>query len=241
MNDANWCVAPVVTQSCTGTPKNWSDPTTWPSGKVPENGNDVTIPSGTIVVFDVAESAKLNLLKVEGCLEWRLDNSIDQTLHAHQIFVFGGKFSIGSSTVAYTKKAKIVLYGSYNDSFTTMPGTTEAGNKMIVNVGTVKMIGKARSRMSRLRAEAQKGALSLSVEAGLDWVAGDQIGLAPTATQWQHYEKATIASYNGITGALTLTAPLKYYHFGTATTTATNYQGLDMRGEVILLTRNIVI
>jgi len=81
----------------------------------------------------------------------------------------------------------------------------------------------------------------LSVEAGLDWVAGDQIGLAPTATQWQHYEKATIASYNGITGALTLTAPLKYYHFGTATTTATNYQGLDMRGEVILLTRNIVI
>lgn len=44
-----------------------------------------------------------------------------------------------------------------------------------------------------------------------------------------------------MTGATTLTAPLKFYHFGAAASTAANYQGLDMRGEVILLTRNIVI
>lgn len=38
-----------------------------------------------------------------------------------------------------------------------------------------------------------------------------------------------------------LTKALTYYHFGAAATTGTNYQGLDMRGEVVLLTRNIKI
>jgi len=38
-----------------------------------------------------------------------------------------------------------------------------------------------------------------------------------------------------------LASGLKYYHFGAAASTASKYQGLDMRGEVVLLTRNIVI
>jgi len=122
-----------------------------------------------------------------------------------------------------------------------MPGSVEAGNKMIVNVGTVKMIGQPRSRQSVLTAVANKGSSSVTVEPGLDWVAGDKIGFAPTATQWTHYESAVIASYDIATGAITLTAPLQYYHFGAAASTGTNYQGLDMRGEVVLLTRNIKI
>jgi len=122
-----------------------------------------------------------------------------------------------------------------------MPGSVEAGNKMIVNVGTVKMIGQPRSRQSVLTAVANKGSSSITVEPGLDWVAGDKIGFAPTASQWTHYESAVIASYDIATGAITLTAPLQYYHFGAAASTGTNYQGLDMRGEVVLLTRNIKI
>jgi hypothetical protein len=59
--------------------------------------------------------------------------------------------------------------------------------------------------------------------------------------QWKQSESATIQSYNSATGVIVLTAPLLYYHFGRATSTAADYQGLDMRGEVILLTRNIVI
>jgi hypothetical protein len=38
-----------------------------------------------------------------------------------------------------------------------MSGATEAGNKLIANNGEVRFYGKARSRMSRLAAEAQKG------------------------------------------------------------------------------------
>jgi len=122
-----------------------------------------------------------------------------------------------------------------------MPGAAEAGNKMIANAGMIKMVGKDRSRMSRLTAECQKGSSSCTVVIGLDWVAGDELGFAPTASQNLHYEVAVISSYNSSTGALTLTAPLKFYHFGAAASTAANYQGIDMRGEVVLLTRNIVI
>jgi len=54
-----------------------------------------------------------------------------------------------------------------------MPGATEAGNKMIANVGKVKIYGAPRSRMSRLLAEVLKDASSCTVEKDLDWKAGD--------------------------------------------------------------------
>lgn len=210
----------MVTE-CTGTVQMWSDPLTWattanPAGAVPVEGQDVEIPSGKNIVFNLAESPKLKLIKIVGCLSFLTDNSKDQTLHAQQIFVFGGKLTIGSSTAPFTKKAKIVLYGNYDDQFITMPGATEAGNKMIANVGQVKMYGKVRSRWSRLLAECQKGATTCTVEKGLDWAAGDKLGFAPTATQYTHFEVATISAYDTATGIVTLSAGLTYYHFGAA-------------------------
>lgn len=178
-------------------------------------------------------------MTVIGCLNF--DNTKSQKFHAEQIHVFGGKLTVGTSSAPITKKTEIVLYGDYDGQFITMPGAVEAGNKMIANVGQVVMVGANRDRMSRLHAEVFKGSTSATVDAGLDWVAGDKLGFAPTATQHTHYEVATIASYDIATGALTLTAPLLYYHFGAAASTGANYQGLEMRGEVILLTRNIVI
>jgi len=197
VNEASWCVAVTASVECTGTAALWSNPDTWitatnPAGGVPTDGQDVEIPAGKIITFDLAESPKLGLLKVVGCLNFLDDNTKDQKLHVHQIFVFGGKLTIGSSLIPYTRKAIITLYGNYDGSFITMPGMTEAGNKMIANVGTVKMFGKPRSRMSRLTASCQKGSSSCAVEPGLDWVAGDKLGFAPSASIWTHYEIATI-------------------------------------------------
>lgn len=139
--EAEWCVAATVVAECTGDPMLWSATTTWPSGVLPVEGESVEIPSGSIIVYDLAESPKLNMITVKGCLEFLGDNSKDQILHAHQIFVYGGKLTIGSQITPYSRKAEIVLYGVYNDQFITMPGAVEAGNKMIANVGMVKMVG----------------------------------------------------------------------------------------------------
>jgi len=55
--------------------------------------------------------------------------------------------------------------------------------------------------------------------------------------QFWHSEYPTIAEVTGT--KITLTEPLKYYHFGTGKSTGNDYNGVDMRGEVILLSRNI--
>lgn len=38
-----------------------------------------------------------------------------------------------------------------------------------------------------------------------------------------------------------MTKELKYYHWGAPDSTASLYNGVDIRGEVMLLTRNILI
>ena len=105
------------------------------------------------------------------------------------------------------------------------------------------MYGVARSHMMvRLLAEAAAGATSIMVDTGMDWVAGEQIYLAPTSFTFTASDYATIQAYDTATGELTLTAPLTYYHFGAAASTAAKYNDkIDLRGEVVLLTRNIKI
>jgi hydrogenase maturation factor HypF (carbamoyltransferase family) len=52
-------------------------------------------------------------------------------------------------------------------------------------------------------------------------------------------EHRVIYSYDSATGIVTLTNALERYHWGHAVSTAEKYSGVDMRGEVILLTRNV--
>jgi hypothetical protein len=40
---------------------------------------------------------------------------------------------------------------------------------------------------------------------------------------------------------LKLKEAFDYYHYGASSSTGGDYNGVDMRGEVILLTRNIVV
>lgn len=93
--------------------------------------------------------------------------------------------------------------------------------------------------MTRLRETCFKGDKLVTVYPGLDWTAGDQVSLLPTATQWTHTDYMTIESYDTITGVVTFTESLKYYHWGQISSTESTHSGVDMRGEVILLTRNV--
>ena len=52
-------------------------------------------------------------------------------------------------------------------------------------------------------------------------------------------EYRTIVSNHG--GLLTLDKDLDYYHYGEGASTADEYNGIDVRGEVLLLSRNIKI
>jgi hypothetical protein len=58
---------------------------------------------------------------------------------------------------------------------------------------------------------------------------------------WYERDWVKIKSYDNATGIITLQTPLNNYHWGAPVSTASQYSGIDMRGEVSLLTRNIKI
>lgn len=42
-------------------------------------------------------------------------------------------------------------------------------------------------------------------------------------------------------GLITLDEPLTYYHWGAGSSTEKSHNGVDMRGEVVLLSRNVIV
>lgn len=65
--------------------------------------------------------------------------------------------------------------------------------------------------------------------------------VAPSNMRQSDHDYAVIVSYNNATGEMKLDRQLNYYHDGTSTSTAPKYNGLDIRAEVVLLSRNIKI
>lgn len=95
--------------------------------------------------------------------------------------------------------------------------------------------------MTRLASTANIGDQSISVGSGLDWVAGDKIGIAANTANYLDSDYGIIVSYNSATGVAVLDRKLLAYHWGASTSTASSYNGVDMRAEVVLLTRNVII
>ena len=50
-----------------------------------------------------------------------------------------------------------------------------------------------------------------------------------------------MSAYDFETGIVTLETEVKYYHWGAEESTASTYNGVDIRGEVLILSRNIKI
>lgn len=118
----------------------------------------------------------------------------------------------------------------------------EAGNKLIANVNVLKIYGKKRSwKMTRLHQPALKGANHFYVEPGLEMVPGDRLGMLPTSYTSNAVDDVFVTAYDSASGKVDINTTLNYYHWGQAESTGATHDGLDMRGEVLLLTRNVKI
>lgn len=218
----------------------WNNSADWPGGKVPAEGDDVHVEPGWNMVFDMEESPIYKLLRINGNLTFK--NTTNTHLRAKHIFIRAGELSIGSPEYPMLHEAKITLYGERKAEAIVYDNAVEAGNKLIANTGKFRAYGKPRAhKMSRLTKEALKGAKSIFVEPGLDWVYGDRIAMMPTSYDMLAVDEFTINTYDNVTGEITFNTTLSYYHWGQATTTADLYHGVDTRGEVLLLTRNVKI
>jgi hypothetical protein len=219
----------------------WSDADNWDNGVLPLAGSTVEIKAHWNMVLDLAETPIIDVLKVHG----RLTFSDDQDVHLRvkHVSIRGGEFNIGSAFGAYEHAAKITLHGTKEENGQQYADCWMPGSKMIANAGTLNFYGQKRedSRMSRLTVEAFQGDTEIYVETLLDWVAGDRIALAPTSFKYEASEDKFIQAYDRETGKVTLTEGLDWHHWGQAESTGPDFNGVDMRAEVLLLTRNIQI
>src|SRR5687768_931839 len=97
--------APAVRQT------RWSDPATWPNGKVPVAGDAVNIAKGKDVVLDVSPPA-LGSLTIDGKLSFA--NSRDLELTTEWILLHG-ELEIGAEARPHTRKATITLTNNIKD------------------------------------------------------------------------------------------------------------------------------
>lgn len=91
-----------------------------------------------------------------------------------------------------------------------------------------------------MKADVRKGQNEIQVDTGLDWTSGDRLVIGPTS-YGDGTEEVFVQSYDSATGKATLTENVAFYHFGQAESTAAIHDGVDMRAEVMLMTRSILL
>jgi cell migration-inducing and hyaluronan-binding protein len=205
-------------------PTNWSDPATWPNGKVPVAGDKVIIARGKDVVLDVSPPA-LGGLSIDGRLTF--SNAADVELTTEWIMLHG-ELAIGSEASPHTRKATITFTNNTKGE-DVMAGMGDRG--IMISGGTLNLHGDQKNAWTKLAQTAAAGSTSIQVLDASGWREGDEIVLASTDFDPRQAERRTIAAVNGNT--ITLDKALDYMHFGAITF------DVDQRGEVGLLTRNI--
>ncbi|MEO5706296.1 MAG: G8 domain-containing protein [Alteraurantiacibacter sp.] len=204
----------------------WSDPATWPDGRLPVAGDEVMIERDMDVLLDIDPPA-LRSLTIDGKLTFSDD--LDIGLDTEWIYLRRGELHVGSEAQPYRHNATITLTD-------TVPGeniNTMGDRGILLMGGTLSLHGDRTHTWTKLSRTAEAGSTSIEVLDASRWRAGDEIVLASTDFDPRQAEQRTIAAVGGTT--IMLDRPLNFMHFGEITF------DVDERGEVGLLTRNIRI
>jgi cell migration-inducing and hyaluronan-binding protein len=203
----------------------WSDPSTWSGGTVPGTGDIVTIGEGLDVVLDVTSPA-LNGMNLDGTLSFSDDNDVELTT---EWMLVRGELQVGTQSNPHTRNATITLTNNVPDE--NINGMGDRG--ILIVGGVLSLHGDRENVWTKLSETAEAGSTRIEVLDASEWRVGDEIVLASTDFNPRQAERRHIAAISGDT--ITLDQPLEYMHFGEITF------GVDERGEVGLLTRNIKV
>ena len=215
----------------------WSDTATWGGEFIPANGETAYV-INCDVLLDVP-NINLNTLVIEnGSLI--VEDGRDYQMKAKIILVRSGSFIVGTETLPFQSKFTLTLTATRQD-----PTLPKFGNKVLaVLEGNLVLQGIPRVPVwTVLQKTANPGENKITVSGPIDWVAGEEIVIASSSTNPFEPERMTILSVDNklpLLPVVTLSSPLLYTHYGDVETYGTS-DTIDMRAEVILLTRNIVI
>ena len=208
-------------------PRRWSDPATWPRHVIPRPHSDVVIPRGTSVLLDVS-TPDLGTVRVEGELT---PDTLSVELRATTILVTG-RLSAGTTVRPHRSPFTITLLEAPTDT-----NSVVTKGLVVLPGGTLDLFGEPRTSWLHLDRTAGVGASAITLERSSGWRRGDRVVIAPSGMKQDDAEARTVKAVDGAT--LVLDAPLTAVHYGQRDTIAGRV--VDLRAEVALLTRNIVL
>src|ERR1700724_780670 len=145
-----------------------------------------------------------------------------------------GELEIGTEAKPHTHQATITLTDNIKDEdFGGLSGNDRSDRGIMLMGGTLNLHGTEKNSWTKLAQTAAAGSNTIQVLTPGDWKKGQTIVLASTDFDPHQAEERTIAAISGNT--ITLDKKLDYMHFGKITF------DVDERGEVGMLSRNIVI
>ena len=235
------CTPPVPTTPAPPTPPGRPNVTSTWSSLFPANLTTRTaifINCSLYVIVDVSAIVVDNLT-ICGGLEFV--NGMNYVLDANLILILGGgRLVVGYQDAPYTGSLVITLHGtafSPEFQFKNPAEGPVVGAKAIGVFGQMSLHGMQRSTWTRLDKSALVGQSSLTLINAVDWNPNDTIVVTSTSFDPSETEVFKVVSVSG--AVVTLNATLKYNH--TAETETIGTLSYSVRGEVGLLTRNIVI
>ena len=184
---------------------NWSEPSTWSGGQLPDNGADVLIPAGLTVTFDLALSPRLHFVRVDGTLTWATDQNT--TMFVDTIFSSpGSQVLVGTEAnpIPPTFNAEIVIIADVVTDPATDPILVSRG---FIPHGTNRIVGTDKTDHASLAGDALAGETTLALnDPPKGWQVGDQLVLggtfydangSDTDNSRFHDEVLTVTSING--------------------------------------------
>ena len=216
----------------------WSELSTWPDNRLPEDGENVTINGSVYILLDVPTIMVDQLEIVDGATLELLDG-MDHTILANHIIIQGARLVAGYPDVPFFSGVRFILNGNNTSPELRNVGlfSPPVGVKAIAVFG--ELILNAPHRTGRtwtiLSQTAEIGSTSILLVHRVDWSEGNHIVITSTSFNAYQSEVFEIQSISPDGQNLTVNASLQYTHIGRA-----DSQG-HFGAEVGLLSRTIVI
>ncbi|XP_054211624.1 fibrocystin isoform X6 [Homo sapiens] len=216
--------------------RRWSRTHSWFPERLPQDGDNVTVENGQLLLLDTNTSI-LNLLHIKGGkLIFMAPGPIE--LRAHAILVSdGGELRIGSEDKPFQGRAQITLYGS---SYST-PFFPYGVKFLAVRNGTLSLHGSLPEVIvTCLRATAHALDTVLALEDAVDWNPGDEVVIiSGTGVKGAKPMEEIVTVETVQDTDLYLKSPLRYSHNFTENWVAGEHHIL--KATVALLSRSITI
>ena len=221
---------PEVTQS-------WSDPTIWPEGQLPQEGQDVFVNCSWYLLLDTA-IPRLGRLTICGALE--VLDGMEHTIEAEVILITGGRLVAGYPDTPFVDKVTFLLHGNRSSREVSFDIGPILGSKAIGAFGELILTSEPRTpTWTTLAATVEAGGTEIVLSESVEWEVGDEIVITSTSFEGAESEKAVIAEVSNSRMRLTLSSPLQYQHVHVTETVGSH--SYTLAAEVGLLTRNIKI